>query len=311
MRKLKKVLFTIIPIVLAVVLSACSNKQKSEKKDFTPKTLTVAFIPSQAANKLEARAKPMEKMLSKKLGIPVHVAMSIDYTTVVEAMKSRKVDVGFLPPDGYVLAHKQGAADVLLQALRFGVKQPGGEATKDLVNSYRAEIVVRKNSKIKSWKDLKGKKIAVQTPTSSAGYVYPVAELQEKGLNVLKDCKLVTVTGHDQAVLDVLNGDTDAAFVFEDARNLVKGDVPDIMKRVVPIYFTKPIPNDTIAVRSDMSPKFKKKLAKAFIEIGESKEGKAMISSLYTHQGYVPVKDSDFDVVRKYDKIIEKEEDGK
>ena len=36
-----------------------------------------------------------------------------------------------------------------------------------------------------------------------------------------------------------------------------------------------------------------------------------MISSLYTHQGYVPVKDSDFDVVRKYDKIIEKEEDGK
>ncbi|MDE7056105.1 MAG: phosphate/phosphite/phosphonate ABC transporter substrate-binding protein [Lactobacillus sp.] len=311
MRKLKKVLFTIIPIALAVVLSACSNKQKSEKKDFTPKTLTVAFVPSQAANKLEARAKPMEKMLSKKLGIPVHVTMSIDYTTVVEAMKSRKVDVGFLPPDGYVLAHKQGAADVLLQALRFGVKQPGGEATKDLVNSYRAEIVVRKNSKIKSWKDLKGKKIAVQTPTSSAGYVYPVAELQEKGLNVLKDCKLVTVTGHDQAVLDVLNGDTDAAFVFEDARNLVKGDVPDIMKRVVPIYFTKPIPNDTIAVRSDMSPKFKKKLAKAFIEIGESKEGKAMISSLYTHQGYVPVKDSDFDVVRKYDKIIEKEEDGK
>lgn len=296
---------------MAVVLSACSNKQKSEKKDFTPKTLTVAFVPSQAANKLEARAKPMEKMLSKKLGIPVHVTMSIDYTTVVEAMKSRKVDVGFLPPDGYVLAHKQGAADVLLQALRFGVKQPGGEATKDLVNSYRAEIVVRKNSKIKSWKDLKGKKIAVQTPTSSAGYVYPVAELQEKGLNVLKDCKLVTVTGHDQAVLDVLNGDTDAAFVFEDARNLVKGDVPDIMKRVVPIYFTKPIPNDTIAVRSDMSPKFKKKLAKAFIEIGESKEGKAMISSLYTHQGYVPVNDSDFDVVRKYDKIIEKEEDGK
>lgn len=41
------------------------------------------------------------------------MTMSIDYTTVVEAMKSRKVDVGFLPPDGYVLAHKQGAADVL------------------------------------------------------------------------------------------------------------------------------------------------------------------------------------------------------
>ncbi|TSO25650.1 phosphate/phosphite/phosphonate ABC transporter substrate-binding protein [Lactobacillus sp. LL6] len=312
MKKLKKVLLGLLSIIMAVSLAACSKSSTSkEKKDYTPKSLTVAFVPSQAANKLEARAKPMEKMLSKKLGIPVHVTMSIDYTTVVEAMKSRKVDVGFLPPDGYVLAHKQGAADVLLQALRFGIKQPGGQNTKNLVDSYRAEILVKKGSKIKSWKQLKGKKIAVQTPTSSAGYVFPVAELEEKGLNVLKDSKLVTVTGHDQAVLDVLNGDTDAAFVFEDARNLVKGDVPDIMNRVVPIYFTKPIPNDTISVRSDMSPAFKKKLAKAFIEIGKSKEGHEMIASLYTHQGYVPVKDSDFNVVRKYDKIIEKEEDNK
>lgn len=313
MKKFRRILLGLFSLILLVSLAACSKSSSStkEKKDYTPKSLTVAFVPSQAANKLEARAKPMEKMLSKELGIPVHVTMSIDYTTVVEAIKSRKVDVGFLPPDGYVLAHKQGAADVLLQALRYGVKQPGGKATNKLVNSYRAEILVKKGSGIKSWKQLKGKKIAVQTPTSSAGYVFPVAELQEKGLNVLKDCTLVTVTGHDQAVLDVLNGDTDAAFVFEDARNNVKGDVPDIMKRVVPIYFTKPIPNDTISVRSDMSPAFRKKLKKAFLKMSKSKEGKAMISSLYTHQGYVPVKDSEFDVVRKYDKIIEKEEDSK
>ena len=229
MKKFKKVLVGLFAILLAVVATACSNKSNSSKDGYTPKSLTIQFVPSQAANKLEARAKPLEKMLSKKLGIPVHVSMSTDYNTVVEAMKSKKVDVGFLPPDGYVLAHKQGAANVLLQAQRYGVKQPGGQATKNLVNSYRAEILVKKGSKIKSWKDLKGKSISVQNPTSSAGYVFPVAELEEKGLNVPKDCKLVTVTGHDQAVLNVLNGDTDAAFVFEDARNIVKKDNPKIM----------------------------------------------------------------------------------
>lgn len=51
------------------------------------------------------RLKPLEKILSKKLGVPVKISMSTDYNTVVEAMKSKKVDVGFLPPDGYVLAH--------------------------------------------------------------------------------------------------------------------------------------------------------------------------------------------------------------
>ena len=305
MKRFRRILVAVVALLVAVVATACSNKSNSSKVGYTPKSLTIQFVPSQAATKLQARAKPLEKMLSKRLGIPVHVSMSTDYNTVVEAMKSKKVDVGFLPPDGYVLAHKQGAADLLLQAERYGVKQPGGKATNQLVKSYRAEILVKKGSKIKNWKDLKGKSISVQNPTSTAGYVFPVAELKQKGLDVTKDCKLVTVTGHDQAVLNVLNGDTDAAFVFEDSRNIVKKDNPKIMSQVVPIYFTKPIPNDTISVIPSMSKSFRKKLAKAFIAVGKSKEGKKVIESVYSHEGYAYAKDSDFNVIRKYDKIVE------
>ena len=305
MKRFRRILVAVVALLVAVVATACSNKSNSSKGGYTPKSLTIQFVPSQAATKLQARAKPLEKMLSKRLGIPVHVSMSTDYNTVVEAMKSKKVDVGFLPPDGYVLAHKQGAADLLVQAERYGVKQPGGKATNQLVKSYRAEILVKKGSKIKNWKDLKGKSISVQNPTSTAGYVFPVAELKQKGLDVTKDCKLVTVTGHDQAVLNVLNGDTDAAFVFEDARNIVKKDNPKIMSQVVPIYFTKPIPNDTISVIPSMSKSFRKKLAKAFIAVGKSKEGKKVIESVYSHEGYAYAKDSDFNVIRKYDKIVE------
>lgn len=123
-------------------------------------------------------------------------------------------------------------------------------------------------------------------------------------MDVTKKCKLVTVTGHDQAVLNVLNGDTDAAFVFEDARNAVIKDKPNIMKQVVPIYFTKPIPNDTISVRSDMSKSFRNKLAKAFIAIGKSKKGRKVIEQVYTHEGYVRAKDSDFNEIRHYEKLV-------
>lgn len=305
MKKFRKLLAGAAVLLVAVMATACSGKSKSENSSGTPKELNVQFVPSQAATELESRAKPLEKMLSDRLGIPVHVSMSTDYNTVVEAMKSKKVDVGFLPPNGYVLAHKQGAADVLLQAQRYGVKQPGGRPTKNLVNTYRAEILVKEGSNIKSWKDLKGKSISIQSPTSSAGYVYPIAELKEKGLDVKKSCKLVTVTGQDQSVLNVLNGDTDAAFVFEDARTIVKKDNPKIMSQVVPIYFTKPIPNDTISVVPSMSKSFRKKLANAFIDIGKSKKGRKIIESIYTHEGYVTSKDSDFNVVRKYEKIIE------
>jgi phosphonate transport system substrate-binding protein len=304
-KKFKKLLVAGLAVMVGLSAAACSSS-KSSSKSYTPKSLKIQFVPSQNATTLEARAKPLEGMLSKRLGIPVKVTTSTSFNAPIEALSSKKIDVAFLPPDGYVLAHKRGVADVLLQAERYGIKQPNGRQTNKLVRQYRAEILVKKGSKIKSWKDLKGKSISIQDPTSSSGYLFPVAELKEKGLDVTKKCKLTTVTGHDQAVLNVLNGDTDAAFTFEDARNTVKADKPNIMKQVVPIYFTRPIPNDTISVRSDMSPKFRKKLAKAFIDIAHTKKGKKVIERVYTHEGYAHAKDSDFNVIRRYQKIVNK-----
>lgn len=301
----KKLALSALALVSAVGLAACSNKSNAQAKSagYTPKSLNVQFVPSVQASSIEAKAKPLAKLLQKQLGIPVKVSVSTDYNSIVEAMSSKQVDVGFLPPDGYVQAHKQKAADALLQAERYKVVQPGGRNSTKLTDEYRSMIVVKKGSPIKSYKDLKGKKIAVQDVTSSSGYIWPAAELKEKGINIAKQDTLVNVKGHDQGVLSVLNGDTDAAFVFEDARNLVKKDDPDIMTKVVPIYFTKPIPNDTISVREDMSSAFHKKLANAFIKIAKSKQGHAIISSVYQHEGYVHTKDSNFNIVRKYDKI--------
>lgn len=306
MNSFKKATIMALGLILAIVLTACGgDKQASSKDGYVPKELKVQFVPSQSAETLEAKAKPLEKLLSDQLDIPVKVSVSTDYNTIIEAMDSKQVDVGFLPPNAYVLAHEQSNAKVLLQAERFGIKQPGGKSTDKLTDSYRSMVIVKKGSKIKDLKDLKGKKIATQDVTSSAGYVWPVAEMKKAGVDIEKDgIKTVQVKGHDQAVLSVLNGDVDAAFVFEDARNTVAKDVPDIFDKVVPVYFTKPIPNDTITVRSDMSKKWDKKIQDAFIKIGKSKKGHDIISSVYSHEGYKKSKDSNFDIVREYAKEV-------
>lgn len=62
--------------------------------------------------------------------------------------------------------------------------------------------------------DLKGKTIATQDVTSSAGYVWPVAEMKKAGIDINTDVTTVQVKGHDQAVLSVLNGDVDANCSF-------------------------------------------------------------------------------------------------
>ncbi|EFH30131.1 phosphate/phosphite/phosphonate ABC transporter substrate-binding protein [Lactobacillus mulieris] len=308
--KFKKIVVGALALLTAAVATACSSNNSSKgssSTDYTPKkVLNVQFVPSSQASTLEAKAKPLESLLKKELGIPVKVTVSTSNNALVEAMSSHQVDVGFLPPDAYVLAHKRKIADVLLQAERYGYDEPSGKMNKTLMDKYRAMIVVKKGSKIKSWKDLKGKKIAVQESSSTSGYVYPVAELYKKGLNVVKDSTLTQVQGHDQAVLAVYNGDVDAAFVFADARNIAAKDTPQVMKDVVPIYFTKWIPNDTISVRSDMSQAYRTKLKKAFKNLMKTEKGKKIMSSIYSHMGYKDSKDSNFDVIRDYEKTIEK-----
>ena len=305
MKVWKKTAMFGLGLVAAVTLAACgsggaSTDSAAEDAGYVPEKLTVQFVPSQAAETLEAKAKPLEQLLSDELGIPVTVSVSTDYNTIVEAMASKQVDVGFLPPNAYVLANEQSNVKVLLQAQRYGIKQPGGESTDELVDSYRSMIVVKSGSDIKDLEDLKGKTIATQDVTSSAGYVWPVAEMKKAGIDINTDVTTVEVKGHDQAVLSVLNGDVDAAFVFEDARNTVKNDYPEIMDEVEPMYFTEPIPNDTISVRSDMSEEWDKKIQDAFIAIGKDEEGKQIISDIYSHEGYVVSQDSNFDIVREY-----------
>ena len=159
MKQMKYLL--VLALTVIIFAAACGNNSSldsnnkssdsgsdSGKDGYKPKELTVQFVPSQNADTLEAKAKPLEKLLSKKLDIPVKVSVSTNYNTIVEAMKSKKVDVGFLPPTAYTLAHDQKAADLLLKAQRYGVNEDGSNSKK-LVDDYKSEILVKKDSGIK------------------------------------------------------------------------------------------------------------------------------------------------------------------
>ncbi|WP_100406379.1 phosphate/phosphite/phosphonate ABC transporter substrate-binding protein [Bacillus solitudinis] len=268
--------------------------------------LRVQFVPSQNADTLEAKAKPLEDLLSEELDMPVKVSVSTDYNTIVEAMASKQVDVGFLPPTAYVLANEQGAAEVILQAERFGVNDDG-TPTEELVDFYKSMFIVKADSDINSLKDLKGKKIGYQNVTSSAGYVWPAASLMDVGLDPLNDVTPVTLKGHDQAILALLNGDIDVAVTFQDARNIVQGDYPKVFEETRVLHFTEAIPNDTIAVRADFDEELNKKIQQAFINIGKDEEGREIIRDIYSHEGYAASVDSNFDIVREYGEKVKTE----
>lgn len=274
-------------------------------KGYVPKELKVQFVPSQNAETLEAKARPLEKLLGDRLGIPVKVSVSTDYNTVIEAMASKQVDIGFLPPSNYVVAHDtRKAADLLLQALRFGVDDATGQATKDMVDFYKAMLVVKADSPIQSVKDLKGKRIGWQGVTSAAGYVYPGYLLKKEGIDPQTDVQPTQFQGHDKAIIALLNGQVDAVGVFQDIRANMMKDYPDVFKQTKVLAFSDKIPNDTIAVRSDMDAEWRKKIQDAFIAIGNDAEGQKIVSDVYSHKGYKVAEDAAFNIVRDVNKAM-------
>ena len=296
---MKRLKFLVIYLVITIIVSGCSNidNVKHPKEAYTPKSLTVGFIPSQNAQILNAKVKPLQQLLSDELEVPVKVHIATNYNTMIEGLKSKKIDIAFISPVSYTLAHDAHAADVLLKSKGYLVDNKGNQ-THHLVDYYRSQIVVRKDSNINHLKDLKDKKIALQDVESTSGYIYPLATLMEKGIKK-SDIQIQQVKGHDQGLIALLNHDVEAVATYQDARADLKKEYPNIYQETKVIYRTKKIPNDTISVRNDMSSKWKKKISKAFIDISHTKKGKHVISDIYGHQGYEKAKDSDFDTVRK------------
>lgn len=302
---MKRLKFLVIYLVITITVSGCSNidNVKHPKEAYTPKSLTVEFVPSQNAQILNAKVKPLQQLLSDELEVPVKVHIATNYNTMIEGLKSKKIDIAFISPVSYTLAHDAHAADVLLKSKGYLVDNKGNQ-THHLVDYYRSQIVVRKDSNINHLKDLKDKKIALQDVESTSGYIYPLATLMEKGIKK-SDIQIQQVKGHDQGLIALLNHDVEAVATYQDARADLKKEDPDIYQETKVIYRTKKIPNDTISVRNDMSNKWKKKISQAFIDISHTKKGKQIISDIYGHQGYEKAKDSDFDTVRKYRDIVD------
>lgn len=225
---MKRLKFLVIYLVITIIVSGCSNidNVKHPKEAYTPKSVTVEFVPSQNAQILNAKVKPLQQLLSDELEVPVKVHIATNYNTMIEGLKSKKIDIAFISPVSYTLAHDAHAADVLLKSKGYLVDNKGNQ-THHLVNYYRSQIVVRKDSNINHLKDLKDKRVALQDVESTSGYIYPLASLMEKGIKK-SDIQIQQVKGHDQGLIALLNHDVEAVATYQDARADLKKEYPNI-----------------------------------------------------------------------------------
>jgi phosphonate transport system substrate-binding protein len=298
MRKL-----AILALIMTITVPALVFATGAQEGTINPEVLQVQLIPSRDMAYLDAQRMPMQQLLEAELGRKVNVTVATDYNALIEGMASEQIHVGLLATTAYVMAADEGAAEAILKSLRYDVDDKGVLLKdKPLVSGYKAQLVANPAAGIKSVADLKGKKIAIASFTSTSGFVWPANLLADFKLDPEKDVTWVNVGGHDNAIMAVYNNQADAAFTFKDARTLFSKEAffADLMAKVVLVSNTTEIPNDTISVIPNLDPVLKERIRLAFINMVKKPEGLLIMQKIYNHEGYAPAKDTDYDQVRTY-----------
>ena len=272
-------------------------------------TLNVQFVPTNNDGSMEAKTGPFADYLSEKLGMDVNVTLATDYSTIVEAMASGKVDLGIMPPAAYEQARNLDAAEAILSSQLVKYDEDTEEPIEgEYTSTFKGEVLVKADSDMESLEDLKGKKIATLSPNSASGYIYPVAEMKDLGIDPLTDCTLTTVNDIPSEMTAVLNGQQDACFVFQGARYVFSSKFTDydLYKDLKVLYLTDgDIPNDAIAVQPSMDEDLKAQIKDVFLNMANDEEGKEAMS-LWGHTGYGEADESAYDTIEAYtDKAAE------
>ena len=232
--------------------------------------LIMAFVPSGEARTIIESGSRIAQLLEMATGYRFETFVATSFAGVIEAMGAGRADIGWLNTFSYVIAHQKYGVEVRLVTVRFGLPY------------YRAEIITPAASGITSLADLRGKNFAFVDPASTSGYLFPLAALKKAGYDPQKFFGQTVFAGsHNNVVLAVYQGRVDAGAVYDDARGTVQKTLPDVMEKVKVIWYSDPIPNDTVSFRRDLPEDVKARVEKALLRFAETPAGLDSLKSLY------------------------------
>jgi len=125
-----------LPLALGSGLVACTRQEPP---------LTLVFTPSRDPTALKEAGDAFAQTLTQVSGVRIRALVASDYAGVIEALRSRRVDLAFVHPVGYVLANREAGCQILVRDVWQGK------------TAYTARFYVRKDRGIQRVADLRAR----------------------------------------------------------------------------------------------------------------------------------------------------------
>ncbi len=144
-----------------------------------------------------------------------------------------------------------------------------------------------------------GEEVLFVEEGSTSGYLYPSLQLKNAGISYTSDIVQRYAGSHDGVISGLYNGDAKFGVTYDDARRTLRKTNPDVGEKVIAFAITEEIPNDVVAVRSDLPADMKEKIYTILSDYISTDEGAAVMDEIYGWTGLVPAVNSEFDVVKQ------------
>ena len=265
----------------------------------------------------------------------VDIAVSDNYNAAGEALAAGTADIGYVPGGTYALYSDD--MQLLLTATRDNLtndstdpadwngddnatdREPGVPVTyyKGLVyagpsETGRALAEKVNNGEALTWEEISAAQWGLGSLTSNASYIYPNLWLKEQFDKTIADLPNATIDMKQpdmfqQAAaeqLDIIVCYADGRMDYFDEWDGEFNREDSIWNELNVIGVTPNIYNDSVCLskagdNADVltSPEFQSALSEIFMHLADTEEGQKIIG-IYSHTGYVPGNDSDYDASR-------------
>ncbi len=286
----------LVVLCMCIALLAGCNDKKAPPATKQPagKLLVIGLIPEQNIFRQMERYGPLAKYLEQRTGYHIKLEVLPRYGNIIDNFVSKGMDGAFFGSFTYTLAHA-----------KLGVKVIARPQNLEGISTYHGLIFIRKDSGIKTAGDMRGKRFAFVDKATTAGYLLPLEYFHEHGITDYRSYFSETYfTGtHEDAIYDVLNKKADIGAakntIFE---MLAKAD-KRLGRDLVILERSPDVPENSLALRGDISDEVRKKLKEVLLGMHTDPEGKTVLNGFGARK-FIDTKEEDFEPVCRYAKAI-------
>jgi phosphonate transport system substrate-binding protein len=269
-------------ILMIIALTLLTENINAETK-----TYKMVFVPASEKGD-DSDYKALIKITEKLTGFSIETIKVTDYNSAVEAMRAGRAHIAWYGGKTYIKAAEIADAEAFAAGVRPGETNA----------NYYAYFVVKNDSKLKNFKDVEGKVLALNSIGSTSGDLIPQVELSKINLSIRNKNhfkKVYYAGSHDACLLSVLNKQADVCGMSSRNFEARLKDKTFMMHQVRIIHKSSPVPPPPLAYSKNIPLEDRNKIKKAILEA--HKHGAVGgYGGQMSH--YMEVKDSDYDVLR-------------